>query len=59
MLYNISRDLNEAEPPLPRSISQRRFDRLMQNTYDNTPANERDGQNFIRDQLIQQYFSDP
>ena len=59
ILYNISRDLNESDPPLPRSMSQRRFDRLMQNTFNNSPDVVRNRQNYIRDQLIQQYFAQP
>ena len=59
VLYNISRDLNEETPPLPKSISQKKFDRLMRNSFNNTPANDHNQQNFVRNQIIAQHFSNP
>ena len=56
VLYNISRDLNEEQPPLPSYITLKRFDKLMRNHLENTPTRDQNNM-YIRDRVIAKCFS--
>ena len=57
VLYNIYRDLTDEEPPLPSSMSLKRFDSLMNSQAESTVTSRPDSNSFIRDQIVAQLFS--
>ena len=57
VLYNLARDFHEPDPILPANLSVEEFDRMMQATQINTPCRLRNENTFIRDQIIQNYFT--
>ena len=58
VLFNIYRDLSTEEPPLPRSMSLKRFDALMRSQTECTVTTQPDSNSYIRDKLVAQMFSD-
>ena len=57
VLYNIARDINEEIPPLPKKITQEKFDQLMERCTDNMPSTEVAENKFFRDQLVRTHFA--
>ena len=57
VLYNIGRDLNEDEPPLPDTISPMEFDRIMADSFDRTPSHLSDENYYVRDQVVTKFFA--
>ena len=57
VLYNLARDFNEPEPILPPNLNLDTFDQMMQSTQVNTPCRLRNQSTFIRDQIIEKYFT--
>ena len=57
VLYNLTRDFNDDDPVLPQDLSNQEFDRLIRSTRINVATRQRDDNKFVRDQIIETYFT--
>lgn len=57
VLYNLAKDMNEEEPPLPEEINEEELNYLINVGEAGEVPNQNDNINHFRNQLINDYFS--